>query len=62
MVEAASELLDDAERRQALGEQARQHAQRHTWDAAVDAWEQLLSELTAREGDVLPRDRAVASA
>jgi glycosyltransferase involved in cell wall biosynthesis len=62
MVEAASELLNDADRRRALGEEARLQAQRHTWDAAVDAWELLLLELTAQEGDALPSRRAVASA
>jgi glycosyltransferase involved in cell wall biosynthesis len=62
MVEAASELLDDADRRSALGEEARLHAQRHTWEAAVDAWERLLSDLASREDDVVPSRRAVASA
>lgn len=61
MVEAASALLGDSARREALGEQARLHAKRHTWDAAVDAWDELLSGLASGHGDILPR-RAVASA
>lgn len=50
MVGAASLLLDDAERRESLGEAARVHAQRHTWDAAVDAWEAVLADTAGTSG------------
>lgn len=62
MVEAASALLSDASRRQALGEQARLHAQRHTWDAAVDAWEELLRDVVpgSRSGTGASREAASA--
>ena len=62
MVEAASALIGDAAWRQALGEQARLQARRHTWDAAVDAWERLLTGLVpaARSGRRGPREVASA--
>lgn len=62
MVEAASALIRDAARRQALGEQARVQARLHTWDAAVEAWDHLLSELVPAAAGGRGGSREVASA
>jgi glycosyltransferase involved in cell wall biosynthesis len=61
MVEAASLLLHDAERRESLGEAARVHAQRHTWDAAVDSWEQLLAGIACDTGSAAPAPEAASA-
>ncbi len=61
MVEAASLLLDDTARRESLGEAARVQAQRHTWGATVDAWEQLLDDVARSGGRPAPAREAASA-
>ncbi|MGW5239780.1 glycosyltransferase family 4 protein [Monashia sp. NPDC004114] len=57
MASVTSDLLLDHARREELGRAARVHARRYSWLATVDAWEQLLGDVSGLGAESLAESR-----